>query len=231
MMPQSYAPLQAPRRLLFGPGPSMVAPRVYQAMAQPVVGHLDPFFFQVVEEIRTLLGYAFSTKNQFNIAVSGTGSAGMETAVANLLEPGEKFALLTNGFFGDRIGEMARRHGGEAVRLRGSSRVHPPRTPSRCRFRASRDVHRTLQPGAAHLRSGPRSGRDHHCRLRHVAGRHARAGGRNRYRHRLQLLPEGARLPSRPVAGHGVAARPGSPEGAPDAGAIVLSGPAASGQL
>ena len=95
----------------------MVAPRVYQAMAQPVVGHLDPFFFQVVEEIRTLLGYAFSTKNQFNIAVSGTGSAGMETAVANLIEPGDKFPLLTNGFFGDRIGEMARRHGGEVVRL------------------------------------------------------------------------------------------------------------------
>ena len=95
----------------------MVAPRVYQAMAQPVVGHLDPFFFQVVEEVRSLLGYAYSTKNQFNIAISGTGSAGMETAVANFIEPGEKFALLTNGFFGDRIGEMARRHGGEVVRL------------------------------------------------------------------------------------------------------------------
>ena len=95
----------------------MVAPRVYQAMAQPVVGHLDPFFFQVVEEIRTLLGYAFSTKNQFNVALSGTGSAGMEAAVANFIEPGEKFALLTNGFFGDRIGDMARRHGGDVVRL------------------------------------------------------------------------------------------------------------------
>ena len=95
----------------------MVAPRVYQAMAQPVVGHLDPFFFQVVEEIRPLLGYAYSTKNQFNIAVSGTGSSGMEAAVANFAEPGAKFALLTNGFFGDRIGEMARRQGAEVVRL------------------------------------------------------------------------------------------------------------------
>ena len=80
LMPQSYTPLQAPQRLLFGPGPSMVAPRVYQAMSQPVVGHLDPFFFQVVEEVRTLLGYAFSTSNQFNVALSGTGSAGMEAA-------------------------------------------------------------------------------------------------------------------------------------------------------
>ena len=95
----------------------MVAPRVYQAMAQPLVGHLDPFFFQVVEEVRSLLGYAYSTNNVFNVALSGTGSAGMEAAVANFIEPGEKFALLTNGFFGDRIGDMACRHGGDVVRL------------------------------------------------------------------------------------------------------------------
>jgi alanine-glyoxylate transaminase/serine-glyoxylate transaminase/serine-pyruvate transaminase len=116
-MPQSYAPLKAPKRLLFGPGPSPVAPRVYEAMAQNVVGHLDPFFFQTVDEIRTLLGYAFSTENQFNLAISGTGSSGMETAVANFVEPGSKFALLSNGFFADRIGEMARRQGAAIVRL------------------------------------------------------------------------------------------------------------------
>jgi alanine-glyoxylate transaminase / serine-glyoxylate transaminase / serine-pyruvate transaminase len=110
-------PLQAPQRLLFGPGPSLVAPRVYAAMGQPVVGHLDPFFFQTVDEVRDLLGYAFSTSNRFNIAVSGTGSSGMEAAVANFAEPGRKFALLTNGFFGDRIGEMANRQGAEVVRL------------------------------------------------------------------------------------------------------------------
>lgn len=108
---------EAPRRLLFGPGPSLVAPRVYAAMAQPVVGHLDPFFFQVADEIRDLLGYAYSTANRFNMAVSGTGSAGMEAAVANFAEPGAKFALLSNGFFADRIGEMARRQGAEVVRL------------------------------------------------------------------------------------------------------------------
>jgi alanine-glyoxylate transaminase / serine-glyoxylate transaminase / serine-pyruvate transaminase len=116
-MPQIYPPLRAPKRLLFGPGPSMVAPRVYEAMGQNVVGHLDPFFFQVADEIRSLLGYAYSTENQFNLAVSGTGSSGMEAAVANFTEPGTKFALLTNGFFGDRLGEMARRQGGEVVRL------------------------------------------------------------------------------------------------------------------
>jgi len=96
----------------------MVAPRVYQAMGQYVVGHLDPFFFQVTEEIRSLLGYAYSTSNRFNLAISGTGSSGMEAAVANLVEPGQKFALLTNGFFGDRIGEVARRHGAEVVQLK-----------------------------------------------------------------------------------------------------------------
>lgn len=95
----------------------MVAPRVYEAMAQPVVGHLDPFFLQVADEIRSLLGYAFSTKNQFNLAVSGTGSSGMEAAVANFAEPGQKFALLSNGFFGDRLGEVARRQGASVVRL------------------------------------------------------------------------------------------------------------------
>jgi alanine-glyoxylate transaminase/serine-glyoxylate transaminase/serine-pyruvate transaminase len=86
-------------------------------MRQPVVGHLDPFFFRVADEIGALLGYAFSTNNQFNIAISGTGSSGMEAAVANLTEPGDKFALLTNGFFGERIGDMAARHGGHVVRL------------------------------------------------------------------------------------------------------------------
>ena len=112
-----YPPLQAPKRLLFGPGPSMVHPRVYAAMGQPVVGHLDPFFFQTSEEIRKLLGYVFSTKNEFNMAISGTGSSGMEAAVASFAEPGHKFALLTNGFFADRLGEMARRQGAGVVRL------------------------------------------------------------------------------------------------------------------
>lgn len=113
----TYPPLQAPKRLLFGPGPSIVSPRVYQALGQTVVGHLDPFFFEVTEQVRSLLGYVYSTSNSFNIAVSGTGSSGMEAAVANFAEPGRKFALLTNGFFADRIGEMARRQGADVVRL------------------------------------------------------------------------------------------------------------------
>ena len=236
-----YPPLQAPKRLLFGPGPSMVAPRVYQAMAQPVVGHLDPFFFQVADEIRALLGYAYSTKNQFNLAISGTGSSGMEAAVANFAEPGEKFALLTNGFFGDRIGEMARRQGAEVVRLakdwgepfdpqeaREFIRRERPHVVAFVQAETSTGMFNQAQ---ADLRSGARSGRADHRRLRDVARRHAGAGGRERHRHRLQLHAEGPRLPAGPGADDGFAARARPAEGAHDAGALLVSRPAAAGHL
>ena len=108
---------QPPKRLLYGPGPSMVEPSVYEAMSQPVVGHLDPYFFSVVDEVRSGLRQVFGTANPMTLAISGTGSSGMETAVANFVEPGTKVAILANGFFCDRITEMAKRHGGEVVRL------------------------------------------------------------------------------------------------------------------
>lgn len=95
----------------------MVAPRVYAALSQPVVGHLDPFFFEVSEQVRSLLGYAYSTRNEFNLAMSGTGSSGMEAAVASFAESGQKFAVLVNGYFAERIAEMARRHGATVVLL------------------------------------------------------------------------------------------------------------------
>ncbi len=95
----------------------MVEPRVYDAMSKPIVGHLDPFFFEVVQDIRVRLKKVFGTENDFTFAISGTGSAGMETAVANFVQPGDKFAVLANGYFCDRISEMARRHGAVVVRL------------------------------------------------------------------------------------------------------------------
>jgi alanine-glyoxylate transaminase/serine-glyoxylate transaminase/serine-pyruvate transaminase len=116
-MSKRYGPLNPPRRLLLGPGPMMVEPRVYEAMTKPVVGHLDPFFFEVVEEIRNLLAMVFGTRNAFTMALSGTGSAGMEAAVANFVEPGDRVAIFANGYFCDRITEMVRRYGGEPVRL------------------------------------------------------------------------------------------------------------------
>ena len=108
-MLENYPPLQAPKRLLFGPCPSMVSPRVYQVLSQPVVGHLDPFFFQVVEEIRALLGYAYSTANTFNLALSGTGSSGMEAAVANFAEPVEPQGPIVEGTVTDLEEERRKR--------------------------------------------------------------------------------------------------------------------------
>ncbi len=108
--------LAPPRRLLFGPGPTQVEPRVYDAMTKPVVGYLDPFFFEVVEEIRRDLRILFGTANPMTLAISGTGSAGMETAISNFVDPGTKLAVFVSGFFGDRIAEMGRRHGAVVVR-------------------------------------------------------------------------------------------------------------------
>ena len=111
---QSSAP---PRRLLFGPGPTQMEARVYEAMSRPVVGYLDPFLFQVFDEVRRDLRPVFGTANPFTIVAPGTGSAGMEAAVSNFAEPGAKFAIFVNGYFGERIVEMARRHGADVVRL------------------------------------------------------------------------------------------------------------------
>ncbi len=95
----------------------MVAPRVYEAMSKPIVGYLDPYCFQVIEEIQAGLRTVFGTTNEFTIPVSGTGSAGMEAAVANFAEPGATFAIFVNGFFSERIAEMARRQGARVVRF------------------------------------------------------------------------------------------------------------------
>ncbi len=109
--------LSPPRRFLFGPGPTQIEPRVYEAMAKPIVGHLDPFFFQVNEDVSTGLQQVFGTKNAFTLAFSGTGSAGMEAAVSNFVEPGAKLLVFSAGFFAERIAEMGRRHGADLVRV------------------------------------------------------------------------------------------------------------------
>ena len=116
-MAESFAPLNPPARLLMGPGPSMVHPRVYQAMATPIVGHLDAYFFQVVDDVHRLLRMCFGTTNEFTMAISGTGSAGMEASVVNFVEPGSKFAVLANGLFCDRLTEMGKRQGATVIRL------------------------------------------------------------------------------------------------------------------
>ncbi len=102
-------------RILMGPGPSNVHPRVLEAMARPTIGHLDPAFIGLMDEIKLLLRAAFITKNEVTFPVSGPGSIGMETAVVNMVEPGMKVAVCVNGAFGARIKDMVERHGGTAV--------------------------------------------------------------------------------------------------------------------
>lgn len=117
MSETNYAFYEPPQRILLGPGPSMVDPRVYQAMTAPIIGHTDPAFFPLLDDIRALLRYAFGTDNAFTLALSATGSAGMEAAIANWVTDGTKVAVLHNGYFSVRLAEMANRHGGSVVTL------------------------------------------------------------------------------------------------------------------
>ncbi len=104
-----------PRRTLMGPGPSDVNPRITNALARPTIGHLDPAFIELMEEIKGLLQYAFQTENPLTLPVSAPGSAGMETCFVNLLEPGDKVIICQNGVFGGRMKENAVRIGAEPV--------------------------------------------------------------------------------------------------------------------
>lgn len=113
--PPSIGELSAPDRTLMGPGPVDIPPRVLQAMTTPMVGYLDPSYVDVMSDLQALLRYVFQTDNEHTFVVSGTGSAAMETAFANLVEPGETVLVPDNGYFGNRMGQIAARHGGEVV--------------------------------------------------------------------------------------------------------------------
>lgn len=104
-----------PVRTLMGPGPSDVNPQILQALARPTIGHLDPMFVGLMDEIKTLLQYAFQTKNELTMPVSAPGSAGMEAAFVNLVEPGDKVIVCQNGVFGGRMQQNVIRCGGEAI--------------------------------------------------------------------------------------------------------------------
>jgi len=104
-----------PQRTLMGPGPSDVPQRILDAMARPTIGHLDPEFIRMMDELKSLLQYAFQTKNALTIPVSAPGSAGMEACFVNLLEPGDKVIVCQNGVFGGRMKENVERCGAEAV--------------------------------------------------------------------------------------------------------------------
>jgi alanine-glyoxylate transaminase/serine-glyoxylate transaminase/serine-pyruvate transaminase len=117
MQNQTIGDLDTPSRVLLGPGPSMVSPRVLRAMATPLLGHLDPEFIKVMDEEQFLLRQCFQTENELTLAVPGTGSAGMEASLCNFIEPGDRVLVAIMGFFGERLAEIARRYGAEVDRL------------------------------------------------------------------------------------------------------------------
>ncbi len=113
----TYRELNPPDRILMGPGPSNVHPRVQTAMLAPMVGHLDPYFITVMEDTVKLLRAVFRTGNELTFPISGTGSAGMETGFCNFLEPGDVAVIGVNGFFADRMVDNALRCGARVVQV------------------------------------------------------------------------------------------------------------------
>ncbi len=116
-MPPTVPELSPPNRTLLGPGPSNVHPRVLRAMATPLVGYLDDYYTQVMDDVQELLRYLFQTDNEHTLAVSGTGTAAMETAFTNLVEPNETVLVPSNGYFGERMGQIAERAGASVVHV------------------------------------------------------------------------------------------------------------------
>jgi len=123
---QSFFP---PERTLMGPGPSDVSPRVLSALARPTIGHLDPCFVAMMDEVKELLQYAFQTKNKFTMAVSAPGSAGMEACFVNLITPSDTVVVCVNGVFGMRMIENVNRIGAKLVAVEGEwGRAVDPKT-------------------------------------------------------------------------------------------------------
>jgi alanine-glyoxylate transaminase/serine-glyoxylate transaminase/serine-pyruvate transaminase len=116
---ESYPEIRAKGRILMGPGPSNVHPRVLRALSAPVIGHLDKEFLDIMNLTKDLLAKTFMTSNDFTIPISGTGSAGMETALVNFIEPGDKVLICINGLFGERMADIVQRCGGDLAVVQG----------------------------------------------------------------------------------------------------------------
>ena len=111
----TFERFQPPKRILLGPGPSPVDDRVLSAMAAPVLGHLDPLFLRCMDDVQALLRYVFETENRVTIPISATGSAGMEAALVNVIEPGDDVVVCVNGIFGERMRDIIERAQGRPV--------------------------------------------------------------------------------------------------------------------
>jgi alanine-glyoxylate transaminase/serine-glyoxylate transaminase/serine-pyruvate transaminase len=115
---RTYEKFQPPRRVLLGPGPSPVEDRILEAMAAPVLGHLDPLFLGCMDDIQAMLRYVFETDNRVTIPISATGSAGMEAALVNIIEPGDEVVVCIHGVFGERMRDIVERAGGKPIVVR-----------------------------------------------------------------------------------------------------------------
>lgn len=131
-------PIQVPARVLMGPGPSNAYPRVLVAQSLPLLGHMHPQFFKIMDEIQRGLRYLFQTESPYTLCVSGTGHAGMEAVIANLLEPGEKIVVANNGIWGERVSDMAGRFRADVVQLKCA----PGRTFSIDELKAAVEEHK-----------------------------------------------------------------------------------------
>src|SRR5690348_1823949 len=110
--------IPANERILLGPGPSLMSPRVMKALSAPMLSHLDPQFVEIMDDVRARLARVFQApEGAFAFAVSGTGTSAMETAIANLVGPGTRVLSVVTGYFGDRLAQMATRYGGEVTRV------------------------------------------------------------------------------------------------------------------
>jgi len=146
------AELNTSPRILLGPGPSEVHPRVLRAMAAPLVGHLDPQFLRIMDELREMLRAVFRSRNELTFAVSGTGSAGMETCLVNLLEPGDEAVVCIHGVFGGRMADIVERCGAKAVRVEApwGAAIEPSQVAAalqRCRPKLVALVHAETSTG------------------------------------------------------------------------------------
>src|ERR1700752_2511021 len=114
----THAPLNPPVRLLAGPGPSNIHPRVLEALQRPMLGHLDPVFHEMLLELVDLLQQVYRRQDGLTLALSASGTSGMEAGITSLTEPGDKAIVAVGGFFGNRIAEIATRHRVPVVELR-----------------------------------------------------------------------------------------------------------------
>ncbi len=116
-MNQTYTDLNPATRYLHGPGPSDCHPRVLRAIATPAIGHLDPDFLKIMSDVQALLRTVWQTDNEMTFPLPGTGTSGMETAIANLIEPGDAVLICVAGYFGERLVDIATRYGGDVARI------------------------------------------------------------------------------------------------------------------